>query len=75
MKDPAVEQLVEDFYTKVAELNTIWASLINEGVYIGTSVEGDYAVNSLKQLVVDRIEQTVSYKQENYKVLAKRKTR
>lgn len=68
MKDPKVEKLVDDFYSKVDQLNTVWKDLNAEGVYISTKVDGDHTIGSLKQLKVDRIEQNVSYLRPQAKV-------
>lgn len=68
MKDPKVEKLVDNFYSKVDELNAVWKDLNAEGVYISTKVDGDHTIGSLKQLKVDRIEQNVSYLRQQAKV-------
>ena len=64
MRDPKVEILVDKFYNKLTEVNAIWNDLVHNGVYVSITVEGDYTPGSTKRIVVDRIDQNVSYKRQ-----------
>lgn len=60
MRDPKVESLVEAFYNKLSEANSIWSRLSAEGVYVSMTVENTPS----KRLVVDRIDQNIDYKRK-----------
>ena len=61
MKDPVIQDLVDEFYLNVAEVNKTWAKLTSKGVWINTQVEGEHTYGSLKEIKILKVEETVDY--------------
>lgn len=61
MKDPVIQDLVDEFYLNIAQVNKTWAKLTSKGVWINTQVEGEHTYGSLKEIKVLKVEETVDY--------------
>jgi hypothetical protein len=61
MKDPVIQDLVDEFYLDVAKVNKTWAKLTSKGVWINTQVEGEHTYGSLKEIKILKVEETVDY--------------
>lgn len=68
MKDPKIQKLVDEFYGQVDALNSTWIKLTQSGVFVSASVEGEFQQNATRQLVVSKIDETVSYGKESKRI-------
>ena len=68
MKDLKIQKLVDEFYGQVDALNSTWIKLTKSGVFVGASVEGDFQQDATRQLVISKIDETVSYAKESKRI-------
>lgn len=61
MKDPVVEELVQQFKADVAMLNKSWAALQKNDVYVRLDLEGNSTYTEPKYINVKGITQSVEY--------------
>ena len=61
MKDPKVQELVKEFEQNIKALNSIWAKLQKENVYVRVDQKGDTFNGENRRFEIHEITQSISY--------------